>query len=215
VALGFALLAVSLAWFREFPDVARFLACLSLACIASTMKVRLPGLQGTISVNFVFIFMGIAELSLAETLTLSLAATVVQCLWRPKTRPKFIRVLFNASAVSISTVLAYWTAHSIPCEPHELAALAPAVAVFFVANIGMVSLAMALTSNTPLRMVWAQFHLWTFPYFLAGAVLAGAISASSHAVGWRVSLLALPVMYLVYSYYDVYVSSQVARHQAY
>src|SRR5438445_8388883 len=105
VALGFALLAGCLASYRQFPEMTRFLVYLSLACIASTMKVRLPRLQGTISVNFVFILLSIAQLSLAETLLLSFAATAVQCCWRPKTQPKLIRVLFNASAVVISAAL--------------------------------------------------------------------------------------------------------------
>jgi hypothetical protein len=65
VALGYALLAGTLVFFSQFPDVARYLACLSLACIASTMKVRLPGLHGTISVNFVFILMALTQFSLA------------------------------------------------------------------------------------------------------------------------------------------------------
>src|ERR1043166_9528782 len=82
-SLGLALLAASLVWFRECPDVARYLACASLACIASTLKVRLPGLHGTISVNFVFILIGIARLSLAETLTLGVSATEIgRAAWR-------------------------------------------------------------------------------------------------------------------------------------
>src|SRR5258706_5780993 len=85
-----------------FPDPARLLAYASLACIASTMKVRLPGLQASISVNFVFILIAITFLTLAETLILAIPATIVQCLWRPKTRPKAMQVLFNASTVVIA-----------------------------------------------------------------------------------------------------------------
>src|SRR6185436_18445064 len=92
IALGFALLAGTLIWFREFPDVARFLACLSLACIASTMKVRLPRLHGTISVNFVFILLAVTQLSLVEALIVAGIGTLVQCLWRAKTRPKLVQV---------------------------------------------------------------------------------------------------------------------------
>ena len=77
VALGLMLLTGSLTWFREFRDLPQYLTCLTLACIASTMKVRLPGLKGTISVNFVFILIGIAELSLSETILLSFAAAIV------------------------------------------------------------------------------------------------------------------------------------------
>jgi hypothetical protein len=213
VALGFALLGGSVIWFREFPDMARFLACLSLACVASTMKVRLPGLRGTISVNFVFILMGIAELSLSEMIILSFAAAMVQCLWRPKTRPKLIQVLFSACALVISTAVAYTVAHAISGQPATLIALVPAATVFFAMNTGMVSLVIALISNSPLSTVWKQCQLWTLPYYLVGAAIASVASTAVPTAGWRLSLLPLPLMYLVYCYFLWYVSSWSSRSQ--
>ncbi len=165
VALGFALLAGTLIWFREFPEVARYLACLSLACIASTMKVRLPGLHGTISVNFVFILMALTQLS-----------------------PR-----------------------ALPGQGHLLIALAPAAVVFFVMNTGMVSLVLALLSESTLPAIWKRCHLWAFPYYLVGAAIVALIDQASETVGWRLSLLALPMMYLAYSCYKLYVSSHEAR----
>jgi hypothetical protein len=207
VALGYALLAGTLIWFSQFPDGARYLASLSLACIASTMKVRLPGLHGTISVNFVFILAALMQFTLVETLTIAFAATLVQCLWRPKTRPKLAQVLFNTSTVLISTALAYVTARAVPVRDHPFIALAPAATIFFVMNTGMISLVLALLSESKLLAVWKQCHLWAFPYYLVGAAIAAAIEQSSQTVGWRLSLLALPVMYLIYAYYKVCVSS--------
>jgi hypothetical protein len=208
LALGVVLLAGCLTWYRQFPEMARFLAYTSLACIASTMKVRLPRLQGTISVNFVFILLGVAQLSLAETLVLSLAATVVQCQWRPKTRPKVVQVLFNVSAVMISAALAYGTARAFPEGPQRLLALFPAATVFFVVDTGMVSGILAMLSNKTLPAMWKQCHLWAFPFYLVGAVVAGGICAAGNASGWRLSLLVLPIMYLIYSHFQIYVSSQ-------
>jgi hypothetical protein len=214
VAVGYALLAGTLIFFSDFPDVARYLACLSLGCIASTLKVRLPGLHGTISVNFVFILIALAQLSLAETLTIAFAVTLVQCLWRPKTRPKLVQVLFNTSTVLISTGLAYLAAHMVPGQTHMLVALAPAATIFFVMNTGMVSLVLALLSKSTLLAVWKQCHLWAFPYYLVGAAVAGMIDQSSQTIGWRYSLLALPVMYLSYSCYKLCVSSFETRTMA-
>ena len=211
VAFGFALLAATLIWFSQSPDVARYLACLSLACIASTMKVRLPGLHGTISVNFVFILMALTQLSLVETLTIAFTATLVQCLWKPKTRPKPVQVLFNASTVLISTALAYIAARALPGQGHLLIALAPAAVVFFVMNTGMVSLVLALLSESTLPAIWKRCHVWAFPYYLVGAAIVALIDQVSETVGWRLSLLALPMMYLAYSRYKRYVSSHEAR----
>jgi len=211
IALGFALLAGTLIWFRQFPDVARYLACLSLACIASTMKVRLPGLHGTISVNFVFILLALTQLSLVEALIVAAAATLVQCLWRPKTRPKLVQVLFNTSTVVISTALAFVAARLVPGQGHLLIALAPAATIFFVLNTGMVSLVLALISESTLLSIWKQCHLWAFPYYLVGATIVAMVGQASQSVGWRLSLLALPLMYLVYWCYKLYVSSHEDR----
>lgn len=210
-ALGLGLLAGTLIWSPQFPDMAQYLACLSLACIASTMKVRLPGLHGTISVNFVFILMALRQLSLVETLTIAFAAASVQCLWRPKTRPKVVQVMFNASTLIISTALAYLAARAVPGQDHAFIALAPAATVFFVMNTGMISLVLALLSNSALLALWKKCHLWTFPYYLVGAAIAAAIDQSSLTAGWKISLLALPLMYLAYSYYKLCVSSQEAQ----
>jgi hypothetical protein len=159
-------------------------------------------------VNFVFILLSVAQLSLAETLVLSFAATMTQCQWRSKTRPQTIQVLFNASAVVISAALAYWTARAIPGGPLKTMALIPAATVFFVANSGIVSGILALLSNKALPAVWRQCHLWAFPFYLVGAVVAGAICAANDTNGWRISLLGLPLMYLIYSHYRIYISSQ-------
>ena len=79
-----------------------------------------------------------------------------------------------------------------------------AVCTFFVLNTGMVSLVLSLTEGQPVRKVWRQCYLWAFPYYLVGAAIAGAITMSSRTVGWRSSLLMLPLMYMVYSYYRLY-----------
>jgi hypothetical protein len=56
--------------------------------------------------------------------------------------------------------------------------------------------------------MWRQCYLWSFPYYLAGSVVAAAITFSSRTAGWKPSLLMLPVMYLIYSYYRLYLLDQ-------
>ena len=208
VAIAAALLAGSLIHGFAFPDMARFLAYASLACIASTMKVRLPGMPASISVNFVFILMAVAGLTLAETLILSVPATVVQCLWRPRTGPKPVQVTFNVAVVVIASAFSYYIAHVIPVAPDSIAALSTAATAYFLMNTGMVALIISLVSNERMPANWARCRLWTLPYYLAGSSIAGLVSNSTRASGWRVSLLALPLMYLIYSYYLEYVSTQ-------
>jgi len=56
------------------------------ALLASSLKVTLPGIEGTLSVNFLFTLLGILELSLPETLMIGLASTLAQFYWRPARR---------------------------------------------------------------------------------------------------------------------------------
>src|SRR5690242_1773403 len=64
-------------WSSE--NVVEFVCYTALAVAASRLKVSLPGITGTMSVNFLFILLGVLELSLGETLVLGCAAFLVQC----------------------------------------------------------------------------------------------------------------------------------------
>src|SRR5437588_6694749 len=88
-------------------DPVRFAAYLIAALLASSLKVSLPGIEGTLSVNFLFTLLGVLELSLPETLTIGLASTLAQFYWRPTRRPKLVQLVFNLSQVTVSSAAAY------------------------------------------------------------------------------------------------------------
>ncbi len=55
-----------------------------------------------------------------------------------------------------------------------------------------------------LRQVWRECYFWSFPYYLLGAGIAGAASAINRYLGWQTALLAVPVVYLIYRSYYLY-----------
>ena len=67
VALGMVVLGFALFHWQS-QDLMRFACYLVVAVLASGLKVQLPGIDGTMSVNFLFILLGVLELSLPETL---------------------------------------------------------------------------------------------------------------------------------------------------
>ena len=71
VALGAAVLAFAV-MHGHSNDLLKFLCYLLIAILASTMKVRLPGIEGTMSVHFLFVLLCVMELSLLETLVIGL-----------------------------------------------------------------------------------------------------------------------------------------------
>src|SRR6267154_6236529 len=89
----------------------RFLLFFALAMVASTMKIRLPGFKTTISINFVFILIGIALFSFGETVLIGLSGALVQSLWNTQTRPNPVQVLFNAACLTVCTAAAFWASH--------------------------------------------------------------------------------------------------------
>ena len=208
IIAGLTLLAGCLIFDREFRDPSRYFGYLALACIGSTLKIKLPKIRGTMSINFLFILIGVAELTIAETITLGVVAALIQCLWKARKQPALIQVLFNLSTVVTSIAIAFSASHALIHGESLPVLLVVAVCVYFVANTGMVSLVLSLTEQQLFTTVWRQCYLWSFPYYLVGAAIACAITISSRTVGWKPSLLMLPLMYLVYSYYRLYLSYQ-------
>src|SRR5260370_2094277 len=111
-ALATAVLAVVvLRWNPE--NFLRFLLFFALAMVASAMKIRLPGFKTTISINFVFILMGLALFSLGETVLIGLGGALVQSLWKTQQRPKAVQGLFNAACLTVCTAAAFLTSTAV------------------------------------------------------------------------------------------------------
>src|SRR5467141_1361422 len=128
-------------------NLGRFFLFFALAMVASAMKIRLPGFKTTISINFVFILIGIALFSFGETVLIGLGGALVQSLWNTQTRPKSVQVLFNAACLTVCTAAAFWVSHSIPTMLglNSMAAMMILGAcVYVMLNTGLVSLVISL-----------------------------------------------------------------------
>jgi hypothetical protein len=186
------------------PSIAYLMAAL-LALLASTLKVRLPGITGTISVNFLFVLIAIAVFSFAETVLLASAACIVQCLWRSRTRARLVQVCFNVATLAISSGAAYRLSHLFAWSPqaHLPVLLAIAASFYFTADTLMVSGVLSLVQGKSLFSVWQQCYLWSFPYYLAGAAIAALMIETNRTAGWGMSLLILIPMSLLYAFYRI------------
>ena len=103
VLLGAGILAVSL-FDRHAGHGLRFGVFLACAVVVASLKVSLPGIAGSRSVNYVLILIGVIMLDLPQTLVVGIASSLVHCLWRPKKRPKPVDLLFNlpSSAIAVA-----------------------------------------------------------------------------------------------------------------
>jgi len=202
IAVGGLFVADSLTLDRDFANLDDYAICLLLALLTATFKVRLPGLTGTISASFLFILIATAIFTFAETVLLAGAASLMQSVWKSKRRPKAVQVAFNAAALSISSGLTYRLARIPVTDDRSLIVLLGlAACIYFMANTFLISGVLALIDSKAVLNVWRQCHLWTFPYYAVGALIASLVVASTRTVGWMTSLLILPLMYLVYVFY--------------
>jgi diguanylate cyclase (GGDEF)-like protein/putative nucleotidyltransferase with HDIG domain len=183
----------------------KFLCYLVIALAASRLKVNLPGITGTMSVNFLFLLLGVLELSFSETMALGCAAVVVQCLGRD--RPVPVQVAFNvcSTALAIAATFSayrYSMNHTAVNNPSTLLFLA--ACIYFVSNTLPVAIVISLTERRSLRKIWSECYFWSFPYYLVGAGVAGMMSWLHDFTDWQTSLLTLPVVYLIYRSYRLY-----------
>ena len=191
----------------ESQDLVRFFCYLALAILASRLKVVLPAIAGSLSVLFIFILFGIVELSLPEALLMGCIATLIQCFWHNKQRPKIHQVLFNLGSMAIAITTTSSAYHSNLLQQSHLDAaltLLVTATVFFAMNTFPVAAAIAITEQKSLRNVWRECYFWSFPYYLLGAGIAGGASAINRHYGWQTALLSVPVVYLIYRSYYLY-----------
>src|SRR5437016_14641051 len=95
------LLSLSLGLFHgQWTEPSRYICYLVLALLASGMKVSLPSVHGTMSVIFLFILIGVRELTLEQFLFMGVLATVIQCSWTAVSWPHPVTFAFNFASMS-------------------------------------------------------------------------------------------------------------------
>ena len=188
-------------------DLGRFLCYLLLAVVSSGLKVNLPGVTGTMSVFFLFILLGVAELNMLQTQLLGLSAALVQCFWGAKIRPKPFQILFNLAAIATAIAVAFSAYHSPLTTVFGKSVpvmLILAATGYFMTNTLAVACIVALTERRSLRKIWKECYFWSFPYYLLVATLVCLLSYMNQTMGWQFSLLVLPVCYVIYRSYRLY-----------
>ncbi|MGE0407500.1 MAG: HD-GYP domain-containing protein, partial [Candidatus Korobacteraceae bacterium] len=185
----------------------RFGVYLSVALLTSGLKVVVPGINGTMSVTFLFVLMGSLELSLAETMLLGCSATVTQCFWKMNRPAKPVRVLFNTVSMMAPAVYATYSSFwlSLPLLQHPSLSLLVSTLVFFLANTVPIAMIICLAEGGKFASLWKQYYFWTLPLYLAGAGLVMAVHKLNGIAGWQTSLLVVPIVYWVYRSYRLYV----------
>lgn len=163
------------------------------------MKIRLPGVMGTMSLSFVFVLIGVAEFSPGECLLMGCLGALVQCLYKPKRPPKPLQVVFSLASTACAIYVSYLVQHA-PFHGGLLTA-----ATYFAANTLSVAVVSALTEDKNPWTVWCEAYFWTFPNYLVGAAAVWVVEETGHRLGWQVGVLLLPIFYIVYRSHRSYI----------
>jgi diguanylate cyclase (GGDEF)-like protein/putative nucleotidyltransferase with HDIG domain len=207
-ALGLWALVHAL-WHWQSADLPRFTCYLLVAVLASRLKIQLPGIDGTMSVNFLFILLSVLELSLPETLIIGCTATLAQCVLGTSQKRVPIKIVFNVLSMMANAIaVSYYAYHALQkfVGAGTLLLLVATALIFFVSNTVPVAVVISLTEDKPAHKVWTECHFWSFPFYMVGAAVVFAVGFLSKQVGWQTSLLILPLIYWVYRSYHLYLA---------
>jgi len=205
---GVGVIVASLGQFYS-DNFHRFCFYLVLSGMAAGLKVSLPGMRGTMSVCFLFVFIGIADLSAPETMIIGCLGTVVQCLWKPKQRLKAVQAIFSVANTGIAVALAYSFYHCAPLRQFDnigpLLLIATGVAYYLLNTLPIAGI-VSLAEKKRFGETWHNCFFWSFPFYLVGASLAWIVSLFTQQMHWQASIVLMPVIYLIYRSYELYLA---------
>ena len=184
------------------------LAVLALAAATSRMKIKLPGIDGNMSVNLPFLLMAVVNLSAVEAVLIACVSTVVQCWPKPETKFKPGQMLFNVSMMAFATSMAnlIWNAGWLGkgVWASESLLLASATAAFFLGQTAPVAGIIKVAEGAAIHRVWLGIVQLSFPYYVVSAGMTSMVNAVSHHFGWQAALVVFPVMYGIHRSYRLY-----------
>ncbi len=170
----------------------RYAAYLLLGMLAARLRVSLPSIQGTLPLNFLFVLFGVAELTLPEMLLMACGMSALQSCWKRQGWAGWLCCWRRVSAIALATAAAQYAFTATAVHAGLLLGLLVAATVFYAVEIAL---------NRGAGTAGLRRH---YPYYLAGACAAALMSAANRYVGWQTALLVMPVLYLIYRSYRLY-----------
>jgi diguanylate cyclase (GGDEF)-like protein len=194
-------------------DLPFLVLAISTVTIASRMVVRLPRINGQITVSDTFIFLTTLVYGGEAGVLLAAAEGICSSIGVSK---KAFTFAFNAAAMACSTFLSVWVVQlffkpltelagtSVNFDANFVSAISVMAVVKYVSNTGAVAVAQALKTDKPLWLTWTENYLWTSITYFAGAFAAALIAKLGNAIGFYAIVAVAPVVAIVYWTYRTY-----------
>jgi hypothetical protein len=203
IASGLAVaFSVSLSWAPA--NLKQFAIFLGLAALASTLKIRIPGIESTVTPNFVFLLLAVNVCRFSEVVAMALVSAVIQCVWRSAKRPRLVQVAFSAAALVLSISAAYQLSHLLLAQSSwdsSIGTLLLAGSIYFPLNSALVAVVLGLVSGESFRQIFARSERLVFPYFMCGFVFS-ALATSGYSSSWKAAVILIPALTLAHLYFQ-------------
>ncbi|HVG91103.1 MAG TPA: hypothetical protein VNB54_06395 [Alphaproteobacteria bacterium] len=189
-------------------------ALLIMTLVASRLKVKLPGITGTMSVNVPYLLIAAVRLNAGEALLIAALASLIQSIAALKTPSTFVQALFSSAAITNSVAAAMLafnlsSAHGFPGPLRIIAA----GAAFFFANTAQIAMVLWLAEEKNPLQAWLGMARLSAPYYVLSAAVAAVACAAVQFALWGEALALLPLMYSIYSSYRLYFEAPAAVQQ--
>jgi len=189
------------------------LAVLALAAATSRMKVKLPGIDGNMSVNLPFLLTAVVNLSAVEAIAITCASTAVQCWPRKNARFNPQQMTFNLNMMAFATAVGSLIFHAESLNQalwhSSTVALVLATITLFLGQTVPVAGIVAASEGKSVAQVWYSVAQLSFPYYVVSAGVTTMVQAMSAHLGWGLALAVFPVMYAIHRSYRLYFNSMV------
>jgi len=186
------------------------LAVLGLAAATSRMKVKLPGVNGNMSVNLPFLLTAAVNLSAVEAVLITCISTTVQCWPRKGAKFNSQQMSFNlgmmafASASASLVFHAGWLSH-LQWSANPVGLVLATLTLFFGQTFPVAGIVGVSEGKSALQ-TWRSLALLSFPYYVVSAGITSMVQAVSAHLGWELALAVFPVMYVIHRSYKLYFS---------
>jgi len=200
VLAGAAVLLYGLIHLRP-ASLLQFFVLLTLAVVASRLRVKLPGMNGTMSVNLPFFLMATVRLSVSEALVIVCVGALAQSLGSRRN----IQIAFNAAALTNAVALAA-LAFATALQYHLVmpVAIVAAAAAYFLGNTILMTLVLWLAEGESPLPTWTRMVTLAYPYYLLSASIATTVCGGMENIRWTLALIVFVAMFFTYRSYRVY-----------
>jgi hypothetical protein len=179
---------------------------LVLAAATSRMRVKLPGINGNMSVNLPFLLTAVLNLSAVEAAVVACVSTAVQCAPKRGHKVNSEQMVFNVSMMAFASSLASLAFHFgwLRNAGSVTAGLLLAVVTMFLGQTLPVSAIVAVSEGKSTASIWWNMAELSFPYYVVSAGVTSLLQAAGVHFGWGLTLGAFPVMYAIHRSYKRY-----------